>query len=185
MIIGLIGNLGSGKDYITDNFIVPYFGYKRTHIISVADSLKVNLIVDYHIKFDYLYKKKTQGSRHLLQHYGTDVMRKKHGNDIWLRHLDAWVNVYENRGKDIIIIPDIRFQNEVDYVKRKNGIIIKVDAADRTLDKILDEKLKEEIEHSSEKNIKNFKYDYIINNSKTNENNVKKEIEDALSTIVA
>ena len=150
MIIGLIGNLGCGKDYITDNYILPYYGYKKTHIISIADALKVNLMVFYNIKFDLLYKKKTKGIRHLMQQYGTEQMRKKYGDDFWIKNLDAWIKINQLRGKDIIIIPDIRFQNEIDYVKNNGGYILKINAPDRSFDKILDEKLKEEINHSSE-----------------------------------
>ena len=112
MIIGLIGNLGSGKDYITDNFIVPYFGYKRTHIISVADSLKVNLIVDYHIKFDYLYKKKTSYNNFIRGWHGL-LANAFYLPDVFLE------NTFEN-GKWIVS------EDEV-YAKYLKGEFIKGD----------------------------------------------------------
>ena len=150
MLIGLVGKLGTGKDYITENILLPYFGKDKTHIISMADALKVELIVQMNIDFDRLYIKKDKDSRKLLQVYGTDIMRRKYGNDIWIKYLDAWVKVYKNRGKKIIIIPDIRFKDEAEYVKSNNGILLKIEAEDRSNDKINQEKLKNEIKHISE-----------------------------------
>ena len=75
MLIGLVGKLGCGKDYITENILLPYFGKDKTHIISMADALKVELMVHMNIEFDKLYLKKNKDSRNLLQVYGTDIMR--------------------------------------------------------------------------------------------------------------
>ena len=181
MIIGLVGNLGVGKDFITENFLLPYFGKDKCQIISMADSLKVELMVHMNIDFDKLYIKKDKDSRKLLQVYGTDIMRRKHGEDIWIRYVDAWIKVNQNRGKEVIIIPDIRFQNEAEYIKKNNGILIKIEADDRNKDKTNDEKLKNETKHESELGISLIKCNYLIDNSKKNQNNVKKELYDYLS----
>ena len=55
MLIGLVGNLGCGKDYITNNFIIPYLGKEKTQILSLGDSLKVELMVHMNIDFKKLY----------------------------------------------------------------------------------------------------------------------------------
>lgn len=176
MLIGLVGKLGTGKDYITENILLPYFGKDKTHIISMADALKVELIVQMNIDFDRLYIKKDKDSRKLLQVYGTDIMRRKYGNDIWIKYLDAWVKVYKNRGKKIIIIPDIRFKDEAEYVKSNNGILLKIEAEDRSNDKINQEQLKNEIKHISEIEVSDIVCNFVINNTKENEKNVKNEL---------
>jgi hypothetical protein len=176
MIIGLVGNLGVGKDYITENIIIPYFGKEKCQIISMADSLKVELMVHMSIDFDRLYIKKDKDSRKLLQVYGTDIMRRKHGYDIWIKYVDAWVKVHKSRGKEIIIIPDIRFQDEADYIKNNNGLLLKIEAKDRSNEKINEENLKNEVKHKSETSISVIMCDFIINNSKENKENVKDDI---------
>ena len=120
MIIGLVGQLGSGKDFITENILIPLFGKEKCQIISLADSLKVELMVHMDIDFEKLYIKKDQDSRKLLQTYGTDIMRRKYGNDLWIKYVDSWIKVHKFRGKEIIIIPDIRFQNEAQYIKNND-----------------------------------------------------------------
>lgn len=181
MIIGLVGNLGVGKDYITDKFIIPYFGKERCQIVSMGDSLKVELMVHMNIDFNRLYIKKDKDSRKLLQVYGTDIMRRKHGDDIWIKYVDAWVKIHKNRGKDIIIIPDIRFQNEAEYIKSKEGILIKIEAEDRNKEKTNEEKLKNETNHKSELGISLIKCNYTIDNSKKNESNVFGQLYNFLS----
>ena len=33
MIIGLVGQLGTGKDYITENILIPFFGKDKCQIL--------------------------------------------------------------------------------------------------------------------------------------------------------
>jgi len=50
------------------------------------------------------------------QVFGTDVMRKKHEN--------VWVNIAPTED---VIITDVRFENEAEWLKANNGILIFVD----------------------------------------------------------
>jgi len=177
MIIGLVGQLGSGKDYITENVILPIYGKEKCQIISMADSLKVELMVHMNIDFEKLYIKKDKDSRKLLQTYGTDIMRRKHGDDLWIKYVDSWIKIHKFRGKEIIIIPDIRFNNEAKYIKDNDGILIKVNASDRNQEKVIDEGLKNEVKHVSELGINNIKCDFYLDNSKKNQDNVKKDLQ--------
>jgi len=176
MIIGLVGNLGCGKDYITNNYLLPYLGKENCQIISFGDSLKVELLVHMRTNFDKLYVSKDKKTRKLLQFYGTDIMRKKHGDDIWIRYLDSWIKVHKLRKKKFFIIPDVRFENEANYIKKNKGILIKIDAKDRNIDKINEEKLSDEINHVSETSLKNIICDLYLDNSKNNQDNVVKEL---------
>ena len=176
MIIGLVGQLGTGKDYITENILIPFFGKDKCQILSMGDSLKVELMVHMNIDFEKLYIKKDKDSRRLLQVYGTDIMRRKHGDDIWARYVNAWIKVHKFRGKEVIIIPDIRFENEAKYIKSNQGLLIKINANDRNLDKINQEKLNTEIKHRSETGVNNIECDFYLDNSMKNQDNVKKDM---------
>jgi len=61
MIVGIVGQLGSGKDYIVNNYILPYFNDDdndkdcKVHIISMADALKVEIMIKDNISFEKLY----------------------------------------------------------------------------------------------------------------------------------
>ena len=176
MLIGLVGNLGCGKDYITNNFIIPYLGKEKTQILSLGDSLKVELMVHMNIDFKKLYIKKDKDSRNLLQVYGTDIMRRKHGDDIWIKYLNSWISIHKHRGKMHFIIPDIRFKNEAEYIKKNNGFLIKIEAKDRNLKKSNEEKLDKEMNHISEKSVSEIESDLYLDNSKNNQDNVLKDL---------
>ena len=92
----------------------------------MADQLKVETMIQFNIPFEKLYIKKDKDSRNLLQTFGTDIERRRRGQDIWFRYVDAWIKVYQYRGKKYFIIPDIRFENEAEFIKSKGGILIKI-----------------------------------------------------------
>jgi hypothetical protein len=49
------------------------------------------------------------------------------GQSIRTRDNDVWTNYILNRvGPDILIIPDLRFMHEVDFIKSKGGLIVKI-----------------------------------------------------------
>lgn len=87
--------------------------------------------------------------RELLQQFGTEVCRNIDKN-FWIKAL--FMNYKKS---DNWIIPDVRFINEADSIKKYNGIIIKVIRNSNNLDK-----------HVSELEIDSINnYDYLINNN--------------------
>ena len=81
------------------------------------------------------------------------------------------MKVYVSRGIRRFIITDVRFENEVKFIKQLNGIIIRVFAPDRNLIKLKQEAnndiniIKKLETHPSEIYVKNFKdYNYFIDN---------------------
>lgn len=101
----------------------------------------------------YSNKKLVISLRDLMQYYGTEICRKKLGNNIWvdstMKKADEIVEKY-----DICIIPDVRFKNEAKAINSSYlyGGIIKIN---RNV---------EQLSHESE-NI-DFKRDYEIDNNK-------------------
>ncbi len=171
MFIGISGKMGSGKDYIAENYIKKYIEEElkeKCITISFADMLKINLMVRHDIKLNELYGgRKTQEIRKLLQIEGTEKGRNIYGEDIWIRYLEAWSELHKSRGIKYIIIPDVRFKNEYNFIKKNNGIIFRINSPNRN-----DKRLREEGDinyeiiknHLSEIELDDFKFDIIINN---------------------
>lgn len=139
-IIGITGYAQSGKDEVAK--ILKKFGYTR---IALADALKEGLyninpyvrsyhqlsIYDKFVKLQDLVDtlgwdeaKKNEDVRDLLQRYGTEGGRNIFGEDIW-------INIIEKKIRDHnvskIVIPDIRFINEVNWVlNQENSLLIKI-----------------------------------------------------------
>lgn len=130
-LIGIKGLAGHGKDTVA-NFITDYFSSSVTIRMSFAEPLKemVSLItgipkqdIDSH-KTTYL-PEYGMTVRSLLQKVGTDAMR----NQV---HQNIWVNIAERQlpsipDHQVVVIPDVRFENEMQFIRRYQGLILQVD----------------------------------------------------------
>lgn len=193
-LIGIAGKLGSGKDYVATNFIIPYIEKtlkEKCLLLSFADQLKVNVMVK-NTEFNYsdLYENKTEQVRILLQQEGTENGRNKFGQNIWTNYHSKWMDIYLNRGINNFITCDVRFKNELEYIKKKKGIIIKVISPRRNHDRIkkesIDDIYKYDIikKHNSEcdlDDVEDSMFDYIINNDY--DDNLQEQCEKMLKTI--
>jgi hypothetical protein len=101
--------------------------------------------------------------RLLLQWWGTEF-RRKEDDSYWLKQMDDWLNLYAYRPTPtLVLITDVRFPNEVDYIKNPGvsgcnfrGGIIRVHRPD--LAQVVDE-------HPSETALDNWdKWDAQITN---------------------
>lgn len=153
IIIGISGKARSGKDTVAD-ILVRKYGFIK---IAFADSLKD--IVRHHYGFsseDLWTDTKTKEVRRILQGTG-ELIKSLEGEDFWIREVQRRI-VYKSMttgwtGK--IVIPDVRFFPEMDFVKGGSGIIVRVERPN-----------KEDIEfnpgHISEQELPG--YDYTIIN---------------------
>lgn len=136
-LIGLHGKAGSGKDtvasYLTEN-------YTDTYSESFAGPLKEGLQHIFGIYGNQFQDRKLKETiiplwrrspRELAQYYGTEIFRSHEGHDFWIRRLYARLdNLYIPKGEDlyedgdIVVITDVRFQNEYDFIIQNNGFII-------------------------------------------------------------
>jgi hypothetical protein len=125
-IISISGNARSGKDTLGNNFIdiLRDSGIKAVKV-SFADELKKSV--------DQFLIEKTGISaftedddekkiiRPFLVCWGTDVIRKI-DNNTWINKLE------ENLDLDAVnIITDLRFSNELDWVKRNDGLSVLIE----------------------------------------------------------
>lgn len=143
MIIGICGLASAGKDSIAD-FIIkdkPEFTkIKMAHHLKDVCSLLFSMdrkmlegeTPDDRIKreeIDTYWNERVYDNlkpftpRKALQIIGTNLLRDKVCQDMWVACLEK--KIKENNLKNVII-PDIRFPNEIDMIKRLNGKIIRV-----------------------------------------------------------
>jgi phosphomevalonate kinase len=172
MLIGVSGKMGTGKDYFVENYIKKFIENElkeKCLILSFADMIKINLMVHHDIQLDELYGYKSSKIRNLLQLEGTEKGRNVHGEDIWIRYVKAWSELFISRGIKYFIIPDVRFKNELEFIKKNNGIIFRIYAPNRNEKRLRNESLNQENyekikNHQSEIELDDFKFDIIIDN---------------------
>jgi hypothetical protein len=75
----------------------------------------------------------------LLQKEGTDIGRLSDPL-IWIKFTANWIKIHSIKN-DIkhFVISDCRFLNEIDFIKKNNGIIVKVIAPSRNKRRLLQE----------------------------------------------
>lgn len=162
-IIGITGRKYNGKDTLGDVFIKELLFEK----LSFANNLKkaVKDIFDFTDEQIYGNKKEDVDEfwkispRQVMQFIGTDLFRNQMKKILPNDNEDIWVKCVEkqilNDKHKHFVITDVRFQNEVDMIKKYGGIIIKI-----IRPSIIDIST-----HASEQNIDNIIADYdIINN---------------------
>jgi hypothetical protein len=59
--------------------------------------------------------------RLLMQWWGTEGRRGIIRDDYWLNKVDEWANKSDAQ---IILVPDVRFVNEAEFIKNKGGYLI-------------------------------------------------------------
>lgn len=138
-IIAVAGLIGSGKDTIAD-YLCTFHGFKR---LSFASSLKdaVSSVFGWDRE---MLEGSTKSSRewreqvdpwwsvrlnmpnltprHVLQQWGTDVLRNHFHDDIWIASVENKLRT----AQDDIVITDCRFRNELTAIKRVGGITLRV-----------------------------------------------------------
>lgn len=186
-LLGIAGKKRSGKDTV-GKLLIEKYGYEKLYFaeevyngvyilnpiiysnleydlftdVSKIKNVRLQEIVDKH-GWEYA-KDNYDEVRRLLQTFGTEAGRDIHG-------FDCWVNIVKNKidPNKKYVITDVRFDNEVDMIRKKYGCILLVER----------DGLDNFDEHSSEKGVEYF--DYRIKNNGTLEE-LAEEIDNFLST---
>jgi len=162
-LIGISGKIGSGKSYISEKILYPAFD--DCIILSFADHMKIDLCSKENIEYERVFIKKDRESRRLLQVYGTEEGRDKYGVDIWIKVMLNWIRLFSDRGIRTIIIPDVRFKNEAQFIKDNNGTLIRVISPKRTSETYVKEGLISSQLHISETDLDNYNdFDCVLYN---------------------
>lgn len=179
-IIGICGKMGVGKDFIAQQVIMPFIEQTKKKCIqlSFADQLKVNVISKHKVSFNDVYVQKTDATRALLQREGTEHGRNVIGQDVWIQYFDTWAYIHASRGIHHIVCCDVRFRNEVDYIRKMRGTLIRVVAPKRNHERLMHEsggdmsvykKLAEHVSECDLDGLRDEEFDIVINNDETDE----------------
>jgi len=167
MLIGILGNKYHGKDTTAD-YLVSNYGFIK---IALADPLKAacgilfgfsdrQLAVDKEVVDD----RWNIMPRTALQYLGSEIFRNDVqrilpdiGNDFWIRSTMSRYNKMIELDPGVhVVVSDVRYQNEIDYIHRAGGIIIKVVRPSVVIND----------QHDSERDIRDLKGDYEMVNDK-------------------
>jgi hypothetical protein len=139
LIIGIVGNIGSGKDTIA-HYLTQFHDFNQ---LSFANSLKDAVATvfgwdremlegrthesrEWREQVDPFWSKRlsmpTLTPRWVLQFWGTDLARKHFHDDIWVASLENKI-IKSNTN---VVISDCRFPNEVQAIHDLGGSIIRV-----------------------------------------------------------
>lgn len=193
-LYGFSGKISSGKNFISEQIFNKYINSidpKNTLVLSFADHFKVDVCTKDKIYYDRVFVKKDNESRKLLQLRGTEQGRKLYGENIWVDTLATWMKLYHSRGVTRFIICDVRFKNEVEFIKSLGGKVIRINAINRNLDAIKREagddiNLFNSIKnHVSETELDDYTgFDLVVNNDYGQEQEVDTIIKNYVDNII-
>lgn len=178
IIIGLVGTKSAGKDTFADYFIHTYSENTKIVKYAFATPLKKackELFLLSDIQLSGTIEKETIDSRwglsprQMFQIVGTDFIRNGIDENFWLRHFEHWIDsqlsIELSDRPSIVLVSDVRFQNEVNLIKEKGGIIIKINRnSDRTKNDSNDRD--STTKHISESGVSHLTgIDYVIDNT--------------------
>ena len=128
IVIGVSGKKGSGKDtffhMLEKNSKIPVYR------LALADTLK-NEIYERILKPDGLERQlldnveTKENFRTLLQWWGTEYRRRMFQDEYWLVKLAEQIKQYDGQNV-IVVVTDVRFQNEFKFLKEMNGLMVRI-----------------------------------------------------------
>jgi dephospho-CoA kinase len=196
-LIGVSGKLGSGKDTFAELLAKQLAGKVERH--ALADNLRLITEIISGIRMTTTHeidepfcneiRNYTQDQKNILikqfdktigetlQLVGTELFRNNYDTDVWVKSLFS-EEIYDkmNDGK-IIIIPDVRFINEADYILQEGGYLIRLEGDPAGVR----ENSLRDLNHLSETNLDNYtKFDKVIINNKKDINELKRVVNDLI-----
>jgi hypothetical protein len=205
MYLGISGKLGVGKNYITENYIVPKiinkFSNSKRQIVpyffSFGSSVKVEMfsrdssnILNYH----NLFVEKTSETRNMIQEYATENGRDVYREDMWIRAVNLWT-IIQNLNLEIInkhldrklvplfVIEDVRFTNEYEYIRLVDGILVYIEAPGRNIQRLWHESTATSRTHISENGLGHLEFDLRLNNDQEYKDNIESKIDKFIKTL--
>lgn len=123
LVIGISGRKRAGKNltYFLIKLALDEDETGRVVKVSMADALK-----EMARRFGWDGRKDERGRR-LLQLLGTEVCRQCIRDDYWVTEAEKRIAAAFDGGAKIVVVPDIRFPNEAEMVKRLGGIVWRVE----------------------------------------------------------
>lgn len=141
------------------SWAIKKYAYKLKLIASVLTGIPIYKFEDQDFKktilgpeWDYISEnvEVPMTVREFLQKLGTDAIRDGLHKNTWTNALFADLGEY-----DKWIITDVRFPNEADEIRKRGGIIVRINRNEDTGN------------HPSETALDSYNFDYVINNTGT------------------
>jgi hypothetical protein len=132
-VIGIIGKKESGKTTLAymmerrfTQLVTPNPGI--VFIRGFGDALKEMIVRAGFCTKEEVFQTKTDFSRMIMQKIGTEIIRDQVDPSFWIKKMDEFVQSARqiNHREVYIIIHDVRFMNEAEYIRSKGGILIKI-----------------------------------------------------------
>ncbi len=121
--IGLCGYMRSGKDTIAD-YLIKHHEYMR---FGFAQALKEEVSRGVGCTPEELNEEPLRSEvRPVLQIWGTEF-RRAQDPDYWIRQAAQKISHHQSRIDRPIVFNDVRFQNEIDMLRERGFVIIKID----------------------------------------------------------
>lgn len=144
MIFGLIGFINSGKGTVASHLVETYKCRQDSFAASLKDACSVifdwprNLLEgdtvesrNWREHSDIWWSEKLGidnfSPRLALQLIGTDCLRNNFNEDIWFLTLQNRIRKNPNQH---VVISDVRFPNEIKFIKQQGGKLIKINRGD-------------------------------------------------------
>ena len=157
-LIGLSGKVGQGKDHL-GSVISARRGFFQ---MSFADHLKMTLIANTEMTWEEAFVQKPKWVRERLQQYGTEEIRDVIDFDFWINALEGWIQTLHRRHKiSKFVIADVRFANEVEWIHKNEGIVIRLDSDRESIEELTPE----QTAHRSEVSLDAYEFPHrVLNN---------------------
>lgn len=164
MIIGICGKNRSGKDTVA-NYLKDKYKFEHLYF---AEPLKKAAILLFKLSpeqitgdlketIDARYNK---SPRQLLRWLGIHVFRNQFKDSFWLDYLKfSYEEIRTKNPNVLVVVSDVRFQDEIDMIKKLGGKIVKINRENRILNS-------NDIE-SDNRFIELTGFDFYINNDST------------------
>jgi dephospho-CoA kinase len=170
MIIGISGRLNAGKDTLADIlldlkpefFEKKAYAYKLKQIANLLTGISIEKFNDGEFKKQNMPEEwnwfddpeDAMSVREFLQELGTEAIRDGLHENAWVIALMADYKADEENNLPNWIITDVRFHNEAEAIRKKGGMLIR-----------LNRKGQSSSEHSSELHMNDWgDWDFVIDN---------------------
>ncbi len=153
-LIGLGHKKRHGKstvaEYLAYNYDWGEYAF-ATAVKNTTDSA-FKFPAEYKFNKELLYTPLNMSYREALQKVG-ESFRASFGEDIWIKNLE--IGIQDVRKFYNVVISDVRYLNEAEWVKNQGGILIN----------IVNPRLLSSDKHISEISLDSYKWDYVILNN--------------------
>lgn len=160
-LLGLAGGAGVGKDTLAD----LYLSREGFRPMALADEIKIRLIARGACTFEEAFITKPAHIRKLMQEEGTERGRDVYGESYWFDCMIAKATVLAARWGSAfarIVVPDVRFPNEVELIQKAGGKVFKLEAPNRYAKNGMSDEARQ---HRSERALDGFTgFDAVIQN---------------------